>query len=66
MFSIARNQCRRVDFNWLCSKARKINRDELKEDRIIRKYIIVNFVNRYRLKLRQSQRNKKVPRVLER
>ena len=60
VFSTARNQGRRVDFNWLWSKARKINREVLMEDRIIRKYLIVNFIKRYHLKLRRTQRNKKV------
>ena len=34
----------------------------LKEDRIIRKHVIVNFNKRYHLKLRRTQHNKKVPK----
>ena len=40
VFSTARNQGRCVDFNWLWSKAHKIKREVLKEDRIIRKHIL--------------------------
>ena len=61
-FSTARNQRRRVDFNWLWSKARKINRELLKEDRIIRTHVIVNFNKRSHLKLRRTQRNRKAPK----
>ena len=62
VFSTARNQGSCVDFNWLWSKARKINREVLKEDRIIRKHAIADFIMRSQLKLRRAQHNKKVPK----
>ena len=65
VFNTARNQGWRVDFNWLWSKARKINREVRKEDRIIRKHVMVNFIKKYHLKLRQTRRNKSAQRILE-
>ena len=62
VFTRARSQGKRVDFNWIWSKARKINREVLKKDREIRKHVVVNFIKRHHLKLRRTQRNKKVPK----
>ena len=61
-FSAARKEGRRVDFNWIWSKARRINREVLHDDTVMRKHIIVNFINRYHLKLRRTQRNKMIPK----
>ena len=40
VFSTARSQGRCADFNCLWSKARKINREVLKDDRVIKKHVI--------------------------
>ena len=62
VFSTARNQGSCVDFNWLWSTACKINQKVLKEDRVIRKHAIADFIMRSQLKLRRAQHNKKVPK----
>ena len=59
VISTARNQGRHADLNWLWSKACKINGKVLKEDRIIRKYVIIYFLKIYHLKLQWTQCNKK-------
>ena len=46
-----------VDFNWIWSKARKLNRELRKEDEI-KKHVVVIFIKRNKLKYR-IQRNKK-------
>ena len=47
-----------VDFNWIFSKARKLNRELGKEDEIM-KQVVVTFIKRNKLKYRRIQRNKK-------
>ena len=61
-FSAARKQGRRINFDRIWSKARKISHEALHEDTVIRKHVIVNFIKRYHLKLRRTQRNKKIPK----
>ena len=61
-FSVARKQGRRVDFNWIWSKAHKMSHEALHDETVIRKHVIVNFIKRYRLKFRRTQHNKKIPK----
>ena len=47
-----------ADFNWIWSKARKLNRNVEKEDEI-KKHVVVIFINRNKLKYRRIQINEK-------
>ena len=57
VFDDARAKGQVVDFNWIWSKARKLNRELRKEDEI-KKHVVVIFIKRNKLKYR-IQRNKK-------
>ena len=57
VFDDARAKGQVVDFNWIWSKARKLNRELGKEDEI-KKHVVVIFIKRNKLKYR-IQRNKK-------
>ena len=62
-FLDGRSKGRRVDFNWLWSKARVIYKEQQNnEDADVKKHVIVNFIKRYHLKLRRVQRRKKKPK----
>jgi len=62
-FLDARSNGRRVDFNWLWSKARGIYREQQgNEDVVVKKHVIVTFIKRHHLKLRRVQRKKKMPK----
>lgn len=59
-FLDSRSTGHRIDFNWLWSKARVIYREqENNDDAVVKKHVIVNFIKRYHLKLRRTQRTKK-------
>ena len=59
-FLDTRSKGRRIDFNWQWSKARVIYREqENNDDAVVKKHVIVNFIKRYHLKLRRTQRNKR-------
>ena len=59
-FLDTRNKGRRIDFNCLWSKARVIYMEQVNnDDAVVKKYVIVNFIKRYHLKLRGIQRNKR-------
>ena len=60
VFKNARTWGHQVDFDWLWCKARKIYREQINiPDAIIRKHMIVNFINSHDLKLRARQRNRR-------
>lgn len=60
-FLSARGKGQRVDFNWLWSKARVIYRQQQNDaDATVKKHVIANFIKRNDLKLRRTQRNKKL------
>ena len=62
-FLDARSEGRRIDFNWLWSKARVIYREQQgREDAVVKKHVIVTFIKRNHLKLRRVQRRKKKPK----
>ena len=58
VFDDARVKGQVVDFNWIWSKARKLNRELEKEDEI-KKHVVVIFMKRNKLKYRRIQRNQK-------
>ena len=58
VFDDARAKGQVVDFNWIWSKARKLNR-ELGKVYEIKKHVVVTFIKRNKLKYRRTQRNKK-------
>ena len=52
-----------MDFNWICSNARKITRElTVDPNAIVKQHVIANFINRYNLKRRKIQRNKRIPK----
>lgn len=60
MFKKARNEGRRIDFDWLWSKDRIIYRVQQNgPDSFVRKHVIVEFIKMTKLKLRRPQRNRK-------
>ena len=60
LFLQARSKGHRVDFNWLWSKARVLQRQLTKNEKAeIRKHVIVNFIKRNNIRMRLRQRNKK-------
>ena len=58
VFDDARAKGQVIDFNWIWSKARKVNRELEKEDEI-KKHVVVSFIKRNKLKYRRIQKNKK-------
>ena len=65
-FKEAHTKGYRVNFNWLWQKARMLHRemtgDSGDEDAQIRKPVIVNFIKRNRIRMREKQRNRKLPK----
>ena len=60
----ARRRGHRVDFNWIWSKARIIQRKQTDDpDAIIRQHVVVNFIKRNNIKMRARQRNKPMPKA---
>ena len=59
-FLKARSQGRRVDFNWLWSKARIIYREQQNDPEVVvKKHVVATFIKRNSLRLCRTQRNKK-------
>ena len=45
-----------TDFNWILSKARNLHRQLTNDpDAIIRKHVIVNFIKRHNIQMREKQ-----------
>ena len=60
VFTQARASGKHVDFNWIYSKARKINREQTGDPNAsLKQHVIVNFIKRHHLKRRKIQRNKR-------
>ena len=60
-FKTARRKGFRVDFNWLWSKARVIYRERCGDEGArVRKHVVVNFIKRYKIRMRVRQRSKTV------
>ena len=58
VFDDARAKGKVVGFNWIWSKARKLDSELGKEDEI-KKQVVVIFIKKNKLKYRRIQRNKK-------
>ena len=60
-FKEARSKGFRIDFNWIWSKARNLHREmTIDSDAIIRKHVVVNFIERQNIRMRAKQRNRKL------
>lgn len=60
-FKAARAKGYRVDFNWLWSKARALQKELTgNEEVLIRKHVIVNFIRRNSIRMGARQRNRKL------
>ena len=52
-----------MNFNWLWSKARSIQRDPIGGDKlIVRKHVITTFLRKYNVRMRVRQRNRSKPK----
>ena len=62
-FKEARSRGHRIDFQWLSSRARMIQKEQAGEEpeSVIGKHVVVQFLNLYKVKIREKQRNKKKP-----
>lgn len=61
LFKEARSKGRRVDFSWLWSKAKKVQKSITgNENATVCKHIIILFLKRYKIRMRAKQRNKKI------
>ena len=58
-FKEARKKGHVVNFHWLWSRARIIQRDEIDHTIEIKPHVIVRFLQRNKIKMRKKQRNKK-------
>ena len=58
-FQLARSKGHLVNFAWLWTKARKIQHDKFDPNVIIKSHVIVRFLQKYRIRMRSKQRNKK-------
>ena len=58
-FKAAREEGYCVNFGWLWSKARTINKEQNGENTVVRKHVIATFIKRFNLRLRAKQRNRK-------
>ena len=58
-FEEAGSKGSRIDFSWIWSKARNLNR-ELTNDpgAIIRKHVIANFLKRHNIRMRRKEQNR--------
>ena len=58
-FIEARRKGHRVDFNWLWSKARVIQREKTGDESCkLGKHVVVQFLHKYKIRMRVKQRNK--------
>ena len=58
-FKEARSKGSRIDFSWIWSKARNLNREVTNDPgAIIRKYVIANFLKRHNIRMRRKQLNR--------
>ena len=60
-FKEARSKGIPVNFHWLWSKARVIQ-NEIDDKERIKKHVIVRFLQKYQIRMRAKQRNKKKPK----
>ena len=59
----ARARGRKVNFNWLWSKARAIQREQTGDDAaVVRQHVITTFLRRYNVHMRARQRNRNKPK----
>ena len=59
----ARGKGRKVNFNWLWSKARSVQRDLIGGDKVIaHKHVIATFLRKYNVRMRARQRNRSKPK----
>ena len=59
----ARARGRKVNFNWLWSKARAIQRGQTGDDAaVVRQHVITTFLRRYNVRMRARQRNRNKPK----
>ena len=60
-FKDARDRGSKVNFNWLWSKARLIHAEQTgNPDAVVQQHHIITFIERYKIRMRAKQRNKKV------
>ena len=60
---VTRDKGRKVNFNWLWSKARSIQIDLIGGDKVIvRKHVITTFLRKYNVRMRACQRNRSKPK----
>ena len=60
---VARARGRKVNFNWLWSKARAIQREQTGDDAaVVRQHVITTFLRRYNVHMRARQRNRNKPK----
>ena len=58
-----RDKGRKVNFDWLWSKARSIQRDIIGGNKVIvRKHVITTFLRKYNVRMRAHQRNRSKPK----
>ena len=63
LLKAARDKGQKVNFNWLWSKARSIQRDPIGGDKlIVRKHVITTFLRKYNVRMRARQRNRSKPK----
>ena len=60
-FKDARKKGQRVDFHWLWSRARVIQKEFTGEESKLGKHVVVQFIKTYNVKMLTKQRNKKRP-----
>ena len=59
----ARGKGRKVNFNWLWTKARSIHREQTGDDAaVVRKHVVTTFLRRYNIRMRARQRNRRLPK----
>ena len=64
VFKEARKKGHRVDFNWIWSKARRIQRIQTgNPEATIGHHVVVNFIKRNNIRMRAQQRNKALPKA---
>lgn len=61
-FKKARRNGHRVDFHWIWSRARVIHFEQTGKESTLGKHVAVQFINKFNIKMRCKQRNKKKPR----
>ena len=63
-FKGARNKGQAVDFNWLWTKANKVQSELTgNPNATVRSHVVVQFIKKYRIRMRAKQRSKKVAKA---